>query len=285
MPVSLKAVRSIADPEGTRMRHRIPLLIVLVALLAGGCAEATTKPGQDGAATSSHRPPKQKPPKKHHGKHGPRSNGQANPWKVPAIDMPVRRLTPGVALNVSAGQVCVPGYASSVRNVSSSLKDDVYARYNRAHVPYAHEVDHLISLSLGGSNDLRNLWPEPYKGRWGALTKDRLEYRLHAMVCAGEIRLKAAQRQESRNWVAAYRRYVSRALPPKPDTPSAPGDGSPGSSTSTGGYYASSYPTARTIYCANDSAWKSLSKTYLRHFTTFRTALQAFPGRHLHQPC
>jgi 5-methylcytosine-specific restriction endonuclease McrA len=26
------------------------------------------------------------------------------------------------------------------------------------------EVDHLISIELGGSNDQHNLWPEPYQG-------------------------------------------------------------------------------------------------------------------------
>ncbi len=39
------------------------------------------------------------------------------------------------------------------------------------HIPYAHEVDHLVSLELGGSNDIRNLWPEPSAGRWGARTR------------------------------------------------------------------------------------------------------------------
>jgi hypothetical protein len=36
-------------------------------------------------------------------------------------------------------------------------------------------------------------------------------------------------------------------------------------STSTGGYYLSSYQSASTIYCADDSEWRGLSKTYLRH--------------------
>lgn len=127
---------------------------------------------------------------------------------VPAADVPNRALTPGVALPVSAGQVCVSGYASRVRNVPGTEKDAVYARYDVTHVPYAHEVDHLISLELGGSNAIANLWPEPYAGRWGARTKDVLENRLHGLVCAGTLTLAEAQHIEATNWVSAYRRYV-----------------------------------------------------------------------------
>jgi 5-methylcytosine-specific restriction endonuclease McrA len=28
------------------------------------------------------------------------------------------------------------------------------------HPPGAYEIDHLISISLGGSNDIKNLWPQ-----------------------------------------------------------------------------------------------------------------------------
>jgi hypothetical protein len=191
--------------------------------------------------------------------------------RVPAVDLPKRRLTPGVALSVGAAQICRPRYASSVRNVPESEKEAVYSRYGVTHVPYAHEVDHLVSLELGGSNAIRNLWPDPYAGRWGARTKDVLENRLHALVCAGRLRLRVAQRIEVRNWVAAYRRYavVVAALHAR----------------STGGFYASGYPTAHTIYCADDATWRSLSRTYLRHFRTLVRARRRFPGYRLHRAC
>jgi hypothetical protein len=176
---------------------------------------------------------------------------------------------------VTRAQICVSGYAGGARDVSDAEKADVYARYNVAWVPYAHEVDHLISLELGGSNAIRNLWPEPYAGRWGAGTKDVLENRLHGLVCEGRLALASAQRQEARDWVAAYRRYVGSA----PSTPS----GSVG--PSHGGFYASSYQTASTIYCADDSAWRELSPTYVVHFATFTQAKARFPSYHLHHPC
>jgi hypothetical protein len=161
--------------------------------------------------------------------------------------------------------------------VPESEKEAVYARYGVAHVPNAHEVDHLISLEVGGSNDIRNLWPEPYAGRWGARTKDVLENRLHDLVCSGRLSLQSAQHQEAANWVAAYKRYVG-------GTPGGGGGGG-GDGSSTGGYYASSYPTASTIYCADDPEWRNLSNTYLVHFATFAQAKARFPSYHLHQPC
>lgn len=191
--------------------------------------------------------------------------------------MPRRALTPGTTFHVGLARVCTPGYSSSVRDVSDALKAQVYARYHVTWVPYRHEVDHLISLELGGSNAIRNLWPEPYAGRWGARTKDVLENRLHDLACSRQLSLRSAQRQEARNWVAAYRRYVG-------GTPGGSGGGG-GSGPSPGGYYASRYPSASTIYCADDPAWRSLSKTYRVHFRTWTQAHRRFPAYHLHQPC
>jgi hypothetical protein len=62
----------------------------------------------------------------------------------------------------------------SVRDVSESDKDAVYAEYRIDRVAYQYEVDHIISLELCGSNSTRNLFPEQCSGRWGAHTKDRI---------------------------------------------------------------------------------------------------------------
>ena len=192
---------------------------------------------------------------------------------IPVVDLPNHTLTPGVAFAVGPARMCVPGYASSVRNVPHAEKAAIYRRYAITWVPYQHEVDHLISLEIGGSNGIRNLWPEPYAGRWGARTKDVLENELHDLVCSGRLALGSAQRQEASDWVAAYRRYVG----------SPPSGGSPG--PSPGGFYASSYPSASTIYCADDPEWRNLSPHYLVHFATFAQAKARFPGYHLHRPC
>jgi hypothetical protein len=61
--------------------------------------------------------------------------------------------------------------------------------------------------------------------------------------------------------------------------------GGSGGGSSAGGFYASSYPTASTIYCADDPEWKQLSTHYLVHFHTLAEARARFPGYHLHRPC
>ncbi|MEA2779109.1 MAG: hypothetical protein QOK29_653 [Rhodospirillaceae bacterium] len=75
-----------------------------------------------------------------------------------AGDLPDPVLTPGTVLTTDAAAVCTPGYAKSVRHVSGKVKAAVYREYGIAHhASGEYEVDHLISLELGGSNDIRNL--------------------------------------------------------------------------------------------------------------------------------
>jgi len=126
-----------------------------------------------------------------------------------AAYLPNPQLTPGDALDVTTADICVPGYSSKVRDVPTSVKNQVYQEYGIAsHKPGAYEVDHLISLELGGSNSIRNLWPESYTGSWNAHVKDKLENKLHSLVCANQVDLKTAQRAIAGDWIAAYKKYV-----------------------------------------------------------------------------
>jgi hypothetical protein len=63
-------------------------------------------------------------------------------------------------------------------------------------------------LELGGSNSIKNLWPESYRTVWNARVKDRLENRLHELVCSGQLDLATAQREIATDWIAAYKKYV-----------------------------------------------------------------------------
>jgi len=68
----------------------------------------------------------------------------------------------------------------------------------------------LIPLELGGSNSVKNLWPESYRtSRWNARVKDRLEDKLHELVCNGQLDLKTGQQVIAANWIEAYKKYVS----------------------------------------------------------------------------
>ena len=114
--------------------------------------------------------------------------------------------TPGAIFpNATVQQICKSGYSSSVRNVPTSEKDQVYAEYGITHHSTGqYEVDHLVSLELGGSNDIANLWPEAASPTPGFHQKDQVENYLHDQVCSGALSLKDAQDEIATNWLAVY---------------------------------------------------------------------------------
>jgi len=121
--------------------------------------------------------------------------------------LPDSACTPGAILNATVQEICKSGYASSVRNVPTSEKDQVYAEYGITHHSAGQfEVDHLISLELGGSNDIANLWPEAASPTPGFHQKDQVENYLHDQVCSGAVSLKDAQNEIATNWLAVYNR-------------------------------------------------------------------------------
>lgn len=116
-------------------------------------------------------------------------------------------ITPGDALpDADTALICHRGYTATpgVRLVPAKIKDSVYHFYHARkksdaqHPPSCCEVDHLISLELGGSNAVANLWPEPYPD---ATAKDKVENALHALVCTGKLSLHGAQEGITHNWV------------------------------------------------------------------------------------
>jgi hypothetical protein len=139
------------------------------------------------------------------------------------VALPDAALTPGDVLPVGTDQICTSGYSSRVRNVSVATKDAVYAEYHIVtHTTGQYEVDHLIPLELGGSNDVRNLWPEPADPRPGFHEKDMLENKLHALACAGSLDLGTAQHAIATNWWAAYVQYELGGSAPEASQPAAP---------------------------------------------------------------
>lgn len=130
----------------------------------------------------------------------------ANP--SPTVPNPV--LTPGDVLTSDPAIICVPGYTQTVRDVPQSLKEKVYKLYGiSSRAPKEYEVDHLISLQLGGSNSIKNLWPESYITEpLNAHVKDKLETRLHSLACKGKITFLQAQKMIATDWVGAYQKYI-----------------------------------------------------------------------------
>jgi len=129
---------------------------------------------------------------------------------------PDRRCSPGaISAGLTRNVICSPRFrTSAIRNVPESVKFAVERAYGMPPRHYGHsiEIDHIVSLELGGSNDIANLYPEPGTGTASYHAKDQLENRLHDMVCNGEMTLRAAQRGIAGDWVALYRRVF--AAPP-----------------------------------------------------------------------
>jgi hypothetical protein len=90
------------------------------------------------------------------------------------------------------------------------VKNAVYAEYDitKHFNGRTVEVDHLVSLELGGSNAEANLFREAAKPKPGSHEKDRRETRLHQLVCSGQLGPRGAQRAIARNWVTPDRKYV-----------------------------------------------------------------------------
>ena len=125
-----------------------------------------------------------------------------------AIYSPKPEFTPGAVVLRSRSEVCSAEHAIN-GIVPVSVRRTVFHEYGIPDADArAYEVDYLISPALGGSDDIRNLWPQSYSSTvWNAHVKDALEDRLRAMVCAGSLDLEVAQRDLSQDWIAAYRKY------------------------------------------------------------------------------
>lgn len=171
------------------------------------------------------------------------------------VVLPNRTLTPGAA-NPSVTQatisrtICLTGYTKTIRPSSTyttSLKRQQLAAgytYRGDLSTSDYEEDHLVSLELGGSpTSVKNLWPEPYLAPEGARVKDRIENRLHDLVCSGRLSLRAAQYAIASNWWTAYLRYGGTALPTSYS--GSYGGTSTSSSTTSSGSSSSSTATAQ----------------------------------------
>jgi hypothetical protein len=142
----------------------------------------------------------------------------------PGGELPDPACTPGsIDPAVTAAVLCAKGYTTRTYRPSSS--ETTRFKYQQAYPAYGlapdvkTELDHLVSLQLGGSNDATNLWPEPPPT---PNPKDQAENALHAWVCGcvksvaeGELsagcrtpadaqdRLESAQQAIAADWITA----------------------------------------------------------------------------------
>lgn len=120
----------------------------------------------------------------------------------PAL-LPDSVYTPGLVRTTDVNVVC----RESTKEIRKPGMRDVYGLYGaKKLLGICCEIDHLISLELGGDNGEKNEWPQPYSPRPGAYEKDEVENWLHAQVCTNKISLDEAQRSIVKDWYAVYLR-------------------------------------------------------------------------------
>jgi len=148
--------------------------------------------------------------------------GTCHARAVPNGTLPDPACTPGatdphVTQATIATTICRSGgYTNTVRppaSVTGTEKRSAMRAYNDTAPTSSYELDHLVSLELGGSpNSPHNLWPEP-----GAAPnpKDKLETALHDLVCSHRMTLTDAQNAIATDWVNAYRQVLG-TTPPAP---------------------------------------------------------------------
>jgi len=139
---------------------------------------------------------------------------------------PDHTLTPGKTVNISLSKICSTSWGTDARHVTDAMKQQVIAAYHFdvSNCPKSHlngklvsrlEIDHLVPRSLGGADDVANLWPECYElteadksqQENGAHKKDRLEQGLSKNLCKNpsKAQLKEYQDAFKSDWLALYR--------------------------------------------------------------------------------
>ena len=135
-----------------------------------------------------------------------------------ADDLPDLAKTPGVVRpGLTKAKICATKWGKDARHVTDAMKKQVFESYGYTGnddpkcVPSGKqrcEIDHLISRELGGADDVKNLWPQPYGTHpWNAHHKDTLENRLNKEMCQGRITLKQTRDMLINDWRVAYRKY------------------------------------------------------------------------------
>ena len=162
------------------MRRRTSLVMVVLALTGCAAQGPTEEVDQSDEAL--------------------RRSAGGPPASTPTV-LPDPTHTPGAVLTTDISKICKSGYPATVRSVTTAEKQQAAAEYHYTGPSSGVEYDHLISLELGGSNDLTNLWPEPIAE---AHVKDRLENYLHAQICAGKMQLPDVQKRIATNWIQLW---------------------------------------------------------------------------------
>jgi hypothetical protein len=129
--------------------------------------------------------------------------GGASPEQYPLWLCVPGVVTSGVTQSNYRRTGCDRDYARRMRPPASEVEDATrYVRQEFRLSPTAHwRLDWLVPLSLGGANDLQNMWPVPTPET--ASRKKKVDEDVLRAVCAGTVSLGAAQNAMAAGWLFA----------------------------------------------------------------------------------
>lgn len=133
---------------------------------------------------------------------------------IASAQLPNSYKTPGAVSKAKMDQVCKGDYTASVKPVAGWQRSEALERYGVRPDGFSGELDHLVPVSLGGSNDPDNLWPFHANGTFTLAAKQDLAAKLRDMVCAGKMSLKDAQDAFRKDWTKAYTQHVTAVNAP-----------------------------------------------------------------------
>lgn len=148
-------------------------------------------------------------------------NGEPDPTCTPG-DTNVEDIET-LCATTTKGRRCTP---------DAALKTAIFAAYGlvwkpgKKGAPPTYEVDHRLSLTVGGSDAIKNLWPQAASPTPGFHEKDRVEDAMHLVLCDGKkprtpavLSLEAARAILLDTWVQYYNTLPKKGAKKKPAPP------------------------------------------------------------------
>jgi hypothetical protein len=141
--------------------------------------------------------------------------GPGKTLKAPtgSVARPDPRLTPGAVALSDPTAVCrqsrhAPRISNTNPLLSVAEQGAIYKSYRVApNTIKRYSLDFLVPLQLGGAVTPANVWPISLTKGMGFAEKQRLNVRMHILVCHGEMPLADAQKLMADDWVALWVRY------------------------------------------------------------------------------
>lgn len=127
---------------------------------------------------------------------------------IAAAQLPNGLQTPGATSKVDAKKLCAADYESSVKPASDWQKAEALSRYGLRPEKFDGVLEHVVPVSLGGTNDPDNLYPFHAQGEYTLEAKQQLVARVRDLVCNGKMTVKQAQDVFKKDWTKGYKQYV-----------------------------------------------------------------------------